>query len=220
MIIRKICYSLLLLAVFSSCKKEEPAEIDLGYDFFPNEVRSFIVYRVDSIHYGINQEEFTFQIKEVLANEFIDGEGKAAMSVERYKRQTNADPWVLQNVWVQKRTPTAAERVEDNIRYVRLAFPVEDGKSWNGNAYNTLGEWEYEYADVDEPFELGINSFSKSLRVNQRNNVNLVDQEIAYEVYARGVGLVQKYFKDVSIQPGQMSGVEYTWSVLLYGTEP
>lgn len=213
-------FFLLLVILAAACKKTEPEDIDLGYDYFPNTLRSFVIYQVDSAYYGINQQSFSFELKEVLATSFLDGEGQMAMVVERYVRENSADPWVLRQNWVQKITPTTAERVEDNIRFIRLVFPIEEGESWNGNAYNTLGEWSYTYDDVGKPFSIGGQVLDESLRVNQRNNVNLVDQEIAYEVYAKGVGLVKKYVKDITIQSGQTTGVEYTWTALQYGIEP
>jgi len=219
MTFRNLILTALALTALFSCKKSDPAEIDLGYTFFPNTARAFIIYRVDSTSYGISEEEFQFQIKELLANEFVDGQGDAAILVERYKRLNSSEEWVLQNVWVQKRTPTAAERVEDNVRYVKMAFPVVEAKTWNGNAYNTLGEWEYTFENVDKPTELGIQVFSKTVKVNQRNNVNLVDQEIAYEIYARNVGMVYKRFTDLNTQLGQVSGVEVIMTALTFGYE-
>ena len=39
-------------------------------------------------------------------------------------------------------TTSRAEREEDNIRYIRLGFPISSTITWDGNAFNTLGEEE------------------------------------------------------------------------------
>jgi hypothetical protein len=138
--------------------------------------------------------------------------------VERYKKNNLQDTFQLTDVWVQKRTTTSAERYEENQRFVRLIFPVNEGESWNGNAYNTLEPWNYTYTNVGEPYSLDLLSFSKTLTVNQRNNVNLVNQEIAYEVYAYGIGMVYKQLTDLEYQNFQVTGVEVEMKAIGYGT--
>jgi hypothetical protein len=218
--LRPIALLVFLLPVLFSCRKSEPEEIDLGYDYFPMQVGNYVVYRVDSTYFGTEPQTFSFQLREVLAYEFIDGQGEPAVAVERYRRPSNDEPWTLHSVWVQKRTPTSGQRLEENVRFIRMAFPVAGGKSWNGNAYNTLPAWQYVTENPDQPVSYGALDFPRSVRISQRNNVNLVDQEIAFEVYARNVGLVYKRFTDLRNQGGQLTGVDYTLTAIAYGKEP
>jgi hypothetical protein len=154
---------------------------------------------------------------EVLAEEFIDGENQLAIKVERYSRIDDNDLWVLSDIWTQKRTNQSAQRIEEDVRYVRLGFPVEADKTWNGNAYNTMEPWNYKIMEVDVPAMYNGLSFEQTATVFQRNNVNLIDQELASEVYARGVGLVYKQLTDIEIQQGDMIGVDMTMKILEYG---
>ena len=206
------------LFALASCKKNNPADsIDLGYDFFPNKLGTYIIYQVDSIGYGVTQDTASFQLKEVLAEDFVDGSNQGAMKVERYKKYNSGSEWVLTDVWTQKRTSSSAQRTEENVTYVRLVFPVEDGKSWNGNSYNTMDEWTYSISGINDPVSYGALSFNETLRVNQRNYVNLVDQEIAYEIYARGVGLIFKRLTDLNYQDGSITGIDMEMKVIDYG---
>jgi hypothetical protein len=215
---RYVLLALLVGVALSSCKKEVDYEaIDLGYDYFPNQVGAFIDYRVDSIHYGTTVDTVMYFLREVIADQFIDGEGSLATQVERYKKPNMQADYVLTDVWVQKRTPTTAERIEENERFVRLVFPLEAGKTWNGNAYNTREAWNYSYATPDQPYQAGPLTFPKTVRVNQRNNVNLVDQQIAWEVYASGFGLIYKYYKNLSFQNFEITGVDMEMVVIGYG---
>ena len=69
-------FSLLLLAALalSACKKEEPQDVDLGYDYFPNTVGTFIEYEVDSSYYESGVETNTqFYVREEYTETFIDG---------------------------------------------------------------------------------------------------------------------------------------------------
>jgi hypothetical protein len=204
--------------VIASCKKKEDiTPIDLGYDYFPNEVGKFIEYEVDSTHYGITEQDFHFYVREERLEDYVDGEGQVAVRIERFKKTNLGDQWVLSDVWVQKRTSTTAERLEENRRFVRLAFPVNIDQKWDGNAYNDLDEWEHSYESIGVSKSFGALPFSKTLTVNQRHNVNLVDQEIAEEVYAFGVGLVYKKFIDLNFQNFEVTGVEYEMTVTDYG---
>ncbi len=216
---KKIFSLLFVCVILASCKKDdEPVVVDLGYDYFPNQVGTYIIYEVDSTGFGIDGEvHLEYQVMEVLAEEFVDGENQLAIKVERFTRIDESDLWVLSDVWTQKRTNQSAQRIEEDVRYVRLGFPVEVDKTWNGNAYNTMEPWNYKITEVDVPAIYNGLSFEQTATVFQRNNVNLIDQELASEVYARGVGLVYKQLTDIEIQQGDMIGVEMTMKILEYG---
>lgn len=208
---------LLAIVLAVSCKKDDDEIVDIGYNFYPNQAGTYIEYEVDSVHYGITTDTSHFFLREELVEEFIDLEGQPAMRVERYKRNSGGDPWVLKDVWVQKVTTTTAERVEENRRYVRMVFPVEPGATWDGNAKNDLEAWSHSYGTIDAPYSIAGYDFTRSVTVQQRNNVNLVDQEIAEETYVRGVGLVHKRFTDLNFQNFEINGVDYEWHMTDYG---
>lgn len=208
------------LALLASCNKEDDlSSIDLGYDYFPNKVGSYIIYAVDSTWYGVNVEEYSFQIKEELKEEFVDNTGQPTTKINRYYRAANNQPWYLIDVWTQKRTTTTAEKVVDNIRYVKLEFPVKNGGTWDGNAYNNYPAEQYKYANVAGPADVGILQFGNTLTVNQKNNVNLVDEEIFYEIYAKGVGMVFRQATDLNKQGSQTSGYDVVYRAISYSIE-
>lgn len=207
-----LLYFVLMALLFSACSSEtEFEELDLGYTFFPNESGKYIDYEVDSIHYGITVDTVNFYLRELVAEDFVDAEGQPATRLERYKKFNLDDDWVLTDVWSQRRTTTAAERDEENRRFVRMIFPAQDGKTWDGNSYNTLDPWNYRYARKDLPYSLGELTWGETITVNQRNNTNLVDQEFAFEVYARNIGLVHKVFTDLNFQNGMITGDDVEW---------
>lgn len=209
---------LLIAVVLTACKKADSAEdIDLGYDYFPNIIGTYVEYYVDSTYFGIEEQNFTFWLREELTESFIDDEGQAAVRVVRYKRQSEEGEWVQTDVWTQKRTTTTAERSEESQRFVRLAFPVNAEQTWDGNAHNTLDEWQHSYSGIGTAKTVGGLQYSNTVTVEQRNNVNLVDQEIASEIYAYGVGLIQKSFTDLSFQNFELTGVQMSMMATDYG---
>lgn len=206
------------MVVASGCKKnKEEIEIDLGYDYYPNKVGTYIEYEVDSIHYGVDIDTVHFYLREELVNEFVDQQNQLAVRVHRYKKFNMADEWELKDVWVQKTTPTSAERVEENIRYVRMVFPINDEQRWDGNAYNTDNEWEHQYVTIDKSLAMSGFTFSKTLSIRQRNSINLIDQEKASEIYAKNVGLISKSFLDLTFQNLIIVGNDVEWTLIDFG---
>lgn len=206
------------IALLSSCKKEVDVEaIEFGYEYFPTSVGTYRIYLVDSIGHDLTSDTSQFQIMEVVEDEFTDNLGQPTFSIGRYKRYTSSGDWIFQTVWVEKKTITFAQRVENNNQYIRLVFPVRDDQVWDGNAFNTQDPWSYSYSGIGAAQYVGPFNFSTTLTVNQRNSVNLVDQEIAFEVYAANVGLVYKKLIDLNIQEDGLTGIELEMSILSYG---
>jgi hypothetical protein len=192
--------------IFQSCKKEQPVAEDAGYSYFPNNVGHYCIYDVDSTIYDdFNHDTvvYKYQIKEVIESYFVDNQGRQAMRVERYKRPYidtipyDSLPWTLSRVWSFTRTNTTAEKQEENERFIRLVFVPRVEKKWDGNQFNTLGEWEYEYADVDVPYSINNMNFDSTIYVQQKSDTNLLNYKSYHERYARHVGMIEKNIIDV-----------------------
>lgn len=216
---KKFLLVLLAGTLLFSCKKKEEPEFDFGYNYFPVTGGTYRHYLVDSIGHDITSDTSAYQIKEVLSLSYIDDTGHPAVNVMRYKRYQNGQPWVLQSVWVQQRKPTTAERVENNERFVRMVFPIQEDKIWDGNAFNTQDPWFYSYSNIGGMYEVGPFDFENTVVVNQRNNVNLIDQEIAYEVYAENIGMIFKRLVDLNVQEDGIRGIELEMRLIDFGQE-
>jgi len=231
--------SVILLAgmLYSSCKKDPVPPPDLGYNYFPDQVGHFVIYEVDSTVYDDFTHDtvyYRYQVKEITESEFTDNEGRRALRIERWVRPYNDTlpydslSWTLHRVWSAVRTAAQAERVEENVRYIKLAFPPEKDKDWNGNAQNTLGEWDYEYEEVDAPANVNNRHFDSALAVLQHNDVNLLQHRYYHERYARNVGLIEKTVVDVfdtTLVPGVpvlnriVGGVKVNYKIVSWGQQ-
>src|SRR5574337_305543 len=183
----------LLTTIFSSCSKDEAPAIDMGYGYFPNTPGKYVVYDVDSIvmnSFTKTVDTFKFQLKEIIESVYTDNSGRPALRLERYRKNYsktipyNQMTWTLTDVWSENRTPTTAEKVEENIRFVRLVFPVAQNKKWNGNVYNSIGEWDYTYTEIDKAKTITGITFDSTLTVLQNNQENLIDKQYYQEMYA------------------------------------
>jgi hypothetical protein len=215
-IIGVLLFSAILSGAFFSCKKDENPSPDMGYNYFPDKVGSYTVYNVDSFYYDdfsspVTIDTFKFQLKEKIQSSYPDNQNRTTLRLERYIRNYNPAipysslPWILKDVWAANRTTTTAEKVEENVRYVKLAFPVKEGQTWNGNAQNTNPEWDYTYQFFDQKRTIGGITFDSVLQVNQIVYQDLIQQRHYIEKYARNVGLVYKQVIDVESQPPNLS---------------
>lgn len=228
----------LLLLAFNACKKsqvEEPP--DMGYDYYPGRVGSYIIYDVDSIWYRekLNNDTITlkFQIKEKIDTIYTDNQGRPTLKIIRYRKNFNDTipysqmSWEIQDVWAANITKTTAEVVEENLRYVKLIFPVKKNATWNGNAQNTLGQWDYKYSEKDAAASVGGNSFEKTLKVTQKYFLSAINKENYFERYAKGVGMIYRIIEDYDYQDGNgnanpghiYGGTFYEMRINSYGTE-
>ena len=92
----KIHYLLffVIAIIFFSCKKDVTVVPDVGYDYYPAKIRSYIVYDVDSIIYnplgnggsGNDTLYFKFQIKEVMDTLITDNQNRPTVKIIRYKK--------------------------------------------------------------------------------------------------------------------------------------
>jgi len=227
-----------LLLALNACKKDQAEEPpDLGYDYYPGRVGSYIIYDVDSIWYRekLNNDTITlkFQIKEKVDTVYTDNQGRPTLKIIRYRKNYNDSipysqmSWEIQDVWAANITKTTAEVVEENVRYTKLIFPVKKNATWNGNAQNTIGEWDYKYSEIDAAASIGGNSFEKSLKVTQKYFLSAINKENYFERYAKGVGMIYRIIEDYDYQdgfgntnPGHIyEGAFYEMRINSYGTE-
>ncbi|HRE74381.1 MAG TPA: hypothetical protein PK798_11140 [Flavobacteriales bacterium] len=200
-----------LLLALSACRREEdPALSDLGYSYFPLEVGKYVIYSVTEIDVDAPISRFDttrYQIKEKLESVFTDNAGQPCIRVERYRRPTPANPWVINDVWYFYRNERNAQKVEENERFIRLSFPINYDARWNGNAFLPADEWIYRYENIGVSYSNPYQTFSKTVEVNQRFRYNFVEYENCREIYADGIGMVYKQYIVTTINNGDSTSI-------------
>lgn len=174
-----------IFALLTSCDREiEDGQLNLGYDFQPLEIGLFWIYEVDqTIYFGENDSEQThFFYKDQIRSFYPNEAGEQVFVIQRTKSSDNISWQNVQEYTLIQRELSLVRTIE-NQALVVMVFPPKDGLEWNGNAYTS---------GVEDEFEL-INSGS-SIRVNQENSDDQVTyRDIRYEVYEKEIGLVEKY---------------------------
>jgi hypothetical protein len=219
----------LLPLFYFSCKKDKPLNegMDFGYNYIPDGVGSYIIYQVDSISFDdITHKRDTtrYLLKEQIASFFFDNVGRKTLRIERcrkkYKKGVPYDsiPWSAPYVWIANKTSTDFQKVEENIRYIRLVFPLKNGVEWNANSYNTFPEKRYKVASLDKKEVINSIAFDSVLFVKQIEKVDFIQYRYEIEKYGRNIGLLYKE-RDSIYHGGTPDSIGYTFvqKIVSYG---
>ena len=211
-------------ALLTACKKEiiPNDNILLGKEYFPITKDHTIEYAIDSIIYNdFNKSTDTFrmQFKDVIGESFYDNEGRESYVVNRYCRKDDTYLWKDLMTFYATKTNFRVEVVENNLRMIKLVFPVKLKTYWSGNIYipaqiddklKWLWNWNYTYTYINQPFNTGLASFSNTIEViginDSTNNPEQFPDAIANktyskEVYAKNVGLIYRELTNWEYQP-------------------
>ena len=188
-----------LLFACDNLNSNLPPPQDGGKFFYPN-IGQSVVYDVEYTQYELTGKIVvkTYQLKEANVLAFNDLDGKEAFKIERYRKEIDSQKWMIDSIFVAKKTIDKALKTENNVTYVKIVFPIKEGLKWNGNAYNSLGNDVYELKKVNQPFQTNGQKFENTFSVIQQNDSTLVDLKRRVEVYAVGIGMVYQEKTNVS----------------------
>jgi hypothetical protein len=195
----------------ASCHKDNFDSTSFtGKSYFPLKTGNEIVYQITEITIDKTSaiyDTVSYQIKERVDSLFTDASGKPAYRLERYWRIDTTAQWVIKDVWVAQISDLNVQKVEENIRYVKLVFPVETEQMWDGNVYNDLDPQDYRILTVNIPETINDLSFDSVATVEQQNEESLISKKYAVEKFANNIGLVYKEITDLYSQSMIGSGI-------------
>ena len=184
-----------MLGLLSCTNESEIVDME-DVNYFPVRPGASWVYKVDSIWVDCLADRFdtaSFQIKEEMEAWVKGANGDSLMRIARYLRADSNSPWGAPRIWTARRNNLQAIRTEENRALVKLTFPIELEKTWDGHAYLAEPTQEWQYQEVDEPFD----SLSRTLLVVQQSEENLLEKKLFTERYAFSIGLVHAIKIDV-----------------------
>jgi hypothetical protein len=222
--LRYSVFLLSLLTLLLSCKKDE-VTYDLHYGYFGLIPGRYVDYEVVEIRHDVDQsiphDTSRYQLRTLVGDTIIDNEGRVARQFFRFKRDDSSGDWVQTDIWTAIIVDRRAELVEENQRMVKLVFEPTENKEWNINAFNNFDELTAYYRDVHQKSVLGSVTFDSTLVVEQEDFFSLIDYRRKYEVYAKNVGLISKFYKDLKISgfdtTNVQSGTEMFYTFIGYG---
>lgn len=187
-----------------SCKKNNQISApELHKSYFDITQGRYIEYEVLEINHDenalIQHDTLRYYLKIQIEDTLIDNIGRINNKYVRYKKSNLTDSWILSDVWTTIIDGNNAEIVEENQRIIKMKFPVDGFTNWNANVFTNLSSLECFYEDLHKARTINGLAFDSTVRVNQGSDRNLIRYYKKYETYAKGVGMVEKYYKDLNI---------------------
>jgi hypothetical protein len=231
-------------AMISSCKKTIPFQGNVLNNYYLSlQVGKYITYRMDSLsfyYYGQNDTITSYLAKDSVEKQTVDGTGATVWLVTRYLSDTTGSFWIPSMTYTVSPSSSAIDVTEDNLRFVKLAFPMDLGYSWTGNtflpyapyqdlfsyndSYNLdLSTWNYAYTQVNQPFTVAngttFDSATTVLQIADSDNVPIINTtlfaEDTYwsETFAKHIGMIYRYTEMWEYQPPTPDGSQAGYKI-------
>jgi hypothetical protein len=206
----------LLLIFFTSCVKdkiEAPVD-DHSVEYFPLQLGKYIVYAIDSIVFddasgGNIKDTVSFQMKEEVSGFQIALSGDTLFYLHRSRRNSSEEPWTVTDVWTASRSSAEATRTEENLKFLKMTFPLRKGKYWLTTSYiptsatilvgteilQPFQDWESKVLEIDVADQIGDFSFADGqvMRISQTDTDDDGSmRRFMLEKYVRNIGLVSR----------------------------
>ena len=230
--------SLITLLTVIGCKRTLYPYPDnpLTNYYLPLEVGKYAIYALDSVnfyYYGQLDTVTHYLAKDSVEHSMVDNLGHTSWVVVRYLSPVTGPPvWTPSETNVVTPSSQSIEELENNLRFIKLAYPMKDSFAWNGNSYLptnpfqdyftfsspeniNLNTWVYTYQNVNQPFTAGGKDYDSTLTILQYNdstNVPVVIDTLfgskTYwsETYAKNVGLIYRHTEIWEYQPATPNG--------------
>lgn len=215
--------------LFISCDEKEEFNSDNIQDYVQLTPGRYIIYRLDSMvftNFGRSTEIHKYQVKHEVDAQITDNLGRPAYRVY-YSIRDSAGTLPWQQMGTYSITPLGdqVEVLEDNLRFIKLHMPVNDGFSWKGNRYmpadpygplfvfsndDNMEDWDYYYDGGLSTYSYDGNNYSEVLTVEQVDesfNVPIVSptsyasRSRSVERYSKNIGMVFRQFELWEYQP-------------------
>ena len=204
-------------------------------DIYPLSVGKVFIYRLDST--VLTSDRTGFVVNSYLAmdsveSQFNDATGRLSYRIFRYISDTaNLTGWTYASTIIATYDVTHVEYLENNLRFVTISLPIQDGTTWNGTEYinttvpdnngNTpfkyLNNWMFVYTNSNQPYTVLKGTFDSTYTILQQNvlspdapigSVPYQQMNYSTEVYAKNTGLIYKEF------------LHWTWQTNSYTDDP
>ncbi|MBL7850802.1 MAG: hypothetical protein JNN04_07870 [Cyclobacteriaceae bacterium] len=192
--------------LLSTCASRETLPRFTGKEYVPLAVGAYWEYSLTTT--TINPVEGQVNTLTEIKLEVMDRleqNGVTIYVIRRYTRPVGSPTYSSDETWSVQEDKFRYIQQEGNVPFLRLQFPLTDGKTWNGNAFNTLGGSDdcgdgnftcdiYRVADLGKPFELpGTVTYGDTVSITEQEDDDaIVGKDMRKSVYARGIGLVYR----------------------------
>ena len=218
-----------------SCKSKtiEILPKNLISEYFPLEIGRYITYEVNETNYNITSIQYKkYFLKLVIKDTFyLLPNDPVNYRIETYVKSLSDSIWQFDSVWSVQMNGQYTIFNRNNLPLAILCDPVQNGTVWNGNLYNNRTKVNFRYTNLFKPWIIGsTHQFENTIMVVSERSRSCIDKRIAFDVYAKNVGLIYHYreflFYEQRNGGGAIScdsviqyGSKHYWTILDYGKE-
>ena len=167
------------------------------------------LYKVDSIAYSRNKsipDTFSFELMEMVDTVYADNIDELVARIKIVTRKDSLDFWQFRKMYYAKTTQNYYERVEENLRYLKVSFPPAEDVVWNLNSRNNLPPAMLYYRNLFEPYQGTDIKFDTTFSVVGKEISNVLEKYKYLEVYGKGIGLIYRENTQMLNQGGNWDG--------------
>ena len=217
--------------VLLACKKSDYSNLSFieAEPYFALKKGAYVDFEAVSISHSpqtsntVLSDTNYFYLRYQIGDTLLDNLGKEAYQFLVKRKDSVNELWNISDVWTANTTSNSCELVEENQRIVKLVSPIGESIKWNPNVYNSLTVEEFNYSNINEYFSLNSLNFDSTITVVQCDERNLIRYCQKTEKYAKHIGLIYKYYKDLEISNFDTlnikSGSEFYLFPIGYGVE-
>jgi hypothetical protein len=205
---KNLFFWLLITLLFSQCSEDiKPTDAAIGREYYPVKVGNYWIYDVVETRVSNNKyDSLKYQIRELIDTVYRNAANEITYRV-KYSRKKNSDPdWTNDSLLMLNKSLSDVRRTQNNFKTISLIFPVQEGKQWKPNAFNTRDVEDYYYTGVNQPFVLNNVTYDSTITVVQ-GEPDLTVLDDRKEVYAYKTGLIYKnhtVYEYAQIAPGNI----------------
>ncbi|MFT5724440.1 MAG: hypothetical protein ACI9JN_001559 [Bacteroidia bacterium] len=207
---------ILIIGLIACREIEDP--VDIGFDYFPLEIGNEWIYAIDSIEYrdfSESADTFKFFRKELIVS-IADVAGPETRYNVDVSFKTDSTNWVYHSSMMTYKNDYRAVRSIQNKSVMHLLFPVKNRVFWDANQLNGDLEDRFRYIDTEKQRSMLQDSFPDNVFVHQAFDTTIIDEDIRWELYAEGVGLVERQYVSIEKQFGKRKGFDYRWKIISF----
>lgn len=174
-------------------------------------------------------------MKYVVSDTFTDRKNftyKLSYIMDVFSRPYEGAVWKPVNVIILNPTANGLNWTQDNVKYIKMMFPITEGFSWKGNVnapvadsdFAFLNNWNYQYRNFKKSYNTDYLNFDNTVTcIENDESVNYPDidsgvaamRTYSKAVYAYNVGLVYRELTHWTFKGGNDKQCKQGYSVTM-----
>ncbi|MBL0913574.1 MAG: hypothetical protein IBJ09_14500 [Bacteroidia bacterium] len=188
-----------VLVFFAACKKDKGPDLADRTLYLPVDIGHQYEYQIDSMYWTTDSSgSVSYMYRETYETDVPDNTGGLQTRIKTERRGGNAAGYTvlgydyIQKYYNKNQKEWTVELLKNNIRYIMLLAPIENGDSLNRNAKNLALAQYWTASLIEKSGSYGGQNYEHTLTLietEQSDSVYIITNK---EVYAHSVGLVYK----------------------------